>query len=94
MTYYLDPAALKATRRPTATPLARRVLRDALVGAAVHSARLAARVERGAAPAAARSATLAPYARRRGLDVRLVEAAVLLAVAVYFAAGLVAVLLA
>ncbi len=74
----------------------RRVLRAVLLRAAERAAQLAARLEAAEvrARAPAQPAAVQPYAPVGALGVRLAEAVVLLAVAGYFVAGLVGVVVA
>lgn len=76
---------------------ARRFLRAVLLRAAARAVQVAVRLEQVEAPVQERSAQLVsvrPYAGGRAAGVRLVEAAVCLAVAAYFVAGLVGVFVA
>ncbi len=83
MAFVLNTAAAPAPP-PTVLPLPRRFARALLLAAAARAGRLAARLENVDAPPRA-------YAQPRAA-VRFVEAAVLFAVAAYFAAGVFAVL--
>lgn len=84
--------------RPVAGGAAvRRLLCGALLRAARQAVRLAARLEAAQVPAARHAARVGralPQAPVPALGVRLVEAVVVLAVAAYFVAGLVGVLVA
>jgi hypothetical protein len=75
---------------------ARRVLRAVLLRAAVRAVQLAARLEQAGVPAEKEVVRFAVrrYASVRPVGVRVVEAAVCLAVAAYFVAGLVGVFVA
>ncbi len=76
---------------------ARRVLRAVLLRAAERAAKLAARLEAAevrASEAGKAVAAVRPYAPPGALGVRLAEAAVLLAVAGYFVAGLLGIFVA
>lgn len=89
MTFLLQTAAVAAPP-PTVLPLPRRLARDVLLAAAARATRLAVWLERVEATPrrAAGAARVGPHT-----TVRRLEAAVLVAVATYFAVGALAVLL-
>ncbi len=90
MKYVLELAAIAATIRPTALPLLRGALRDLLLVIAARAASVAARLE--SIEATPRPTAAACWRQPRVSAVRLIEAAATLAIAAYYAAGLIAVL--